>query len=194
MKIGGKSIGRMPWEKASGSGQPTGFTDTRTGKKYTPEDLAVSNSLYNQEYINPWQIPASYEKQISAWASTPGGGDVTKYQLDQQRLSEQSAAGKLQSSLAGQQAGAMSNMALRGGLSSGARERIAQQGLRSSAEAEQALRAEAMGQRSGIQAQGEAARLGALQNLYGQRMSAWAAGQAAKEQNKASRSKFLGIF
>lgn len=96
----------------------------------------------------------------------------TNLMLQQQALQEQQAADKALRDEAGQNASAWSQLAMRGGLSGGERERIATAGARSLAETGQKVAAEGRANRLGILTEAEKERLNTLRALPGMEVQA----------------------
>lgn len=124
-----------------------------------------------------------------------GPSDWAKLMEQSQRLEEQTARGRAGEQQAGAQSSAFSELARKGGLSSGARERLAMQGQRGLTSSMQDISRQGQENRLGIGLQDEQQRLNILSQLPGmevqalqpdfQKVSAW--GQLANaEANKKS--------
>ena len=107
------------------------------------------------------------DKLIARGQAELGDDPMTRKLLEQQKL----ASGEARDQFAGQQASGfasrLSNLGMRGGVSRGARERMATQAGRESALAGQRFNAEDARQRMGIETQGMARQLGLQEKLAG---------------------------
>lgn len=103
---------------------------------------------------------------------------------EKQGLEEQDAISKAVRNAVGSNSSAFSEMARRGGLSSGARERLALSGERAATEGKQGVLRQGMQDRLGITAADEDRKLGILQNLPGMELGL---GQAKSNLDLANR-------
>lgn len=134
-------------------------------------------------------------QKVREYATGSGPSAWGKLMEEQQRMGEQDRRNQAAASSASAQSGAFSQLASKGGLSSGARERLAQQGGRNLSASQQDIARQGQEQRIGIGGQDEAQRLQLLSQLPGmevqalqpefQKTSMWG-NLANAEANKAS--------
>lgn len=175
---------------------------------------AMDNSVQRPNPIDPNSLPSvlpEFDKRVGAMgpSSSPWlGMQLGRQSLDQQNASDQAAVGA-----AGQTAQARTGLAMRGGLTGGAGERLAMTGMRNANQGQADVLRQGMSDRmtAGIDAskaatendwqnqrsnlstwaqlaaseQGQKSQL--MQNNYTQGMQAWAAQQAANAELKAAR-------
>jgi hypothetical protein len=104
--------------------------------------------------------------------------------MEQQQFEEQGARDQLTGQLAGQQGTAFSRLASQGGLSSGARERLAQSGARAGFQGQQGLTRQGIGERLGIRAE-ELGKKQDLQTMLPEMFGSLASGQLGLGQTRS---------
>lgn len=201
---GYRAVEQVAQERRAGILPPgyEGIRDLRTGE------------LLSQFKLDPYQGRAS--QVLSEQAFSQGASPWAQMQMQKQALEESQGIDKVAQEQARATAQAQSQMMRLGGLSQGARNRMAMDQARQAARAQQAVRAQGMGQRLGIEEQdinrkqdllgrfsasemqAQAGNIGALtqdvgrsglfdMERYKKQMEAFGAQQAADAQRAAAR-------
>jgi hypothetical protein len=174
----------------------------------------MDNSVQRPNPIDPNSLPSvmpEFDKRAGAMG--PSSSPWLGMQLNRQTLDQQNATDQAGANAAGQTAQARTGLAMRGGLTGGAGERLAMAGMRNAAQGQSDVLRQGMSDRmtAGIDASKEAtendwnndrAKLSTwaglasseqqqksqlMQNNYTQGMQAWAAQQAANAELQAAR-------
>jgi len=130
------------------------------------ESLLGADGLIGKQYQVGGELNADYLNQMREDGLRKPGEQSQWRQLMEQKV--QGQAGQAMANAQGQTANAMSNMAMKGGLSGGAAERMAGRGAQGALQAGQGV----LGQRLGLDIQDEQMRQGQLQSLGNAEMGA----------------------
>lgn len=133
--------------------------------------LPKSMGAINQYFQPAYQGAQASIKDLAGLAQSQGPTSFAQSQLEAQQTAEQLAQSKAQQQAQSQAQAAQSNLAMRGGISSGSRERIASLGIGNTLAAAQNIGAQGQTQRQAILGADAAYK----QNLLGQLPSQYAA-------------------
>jgi len=147
-----------------------------------------------------FRFPQELYSPLLQTATANGPSQGAQFLTELQKLGEQEQLGKVAGDVNTAAAQAQQRLAMRGGLESGARERIAENLAKQSLFAKQAIRGAGAKERLGILSDDEKQKLALLSGLFGQRLSAFGGAQEAREQALANetgglfnRGGFLGL-
>ena len=199
LKAGMSQYG-SPGESAGGASQqaPSGAPE----RPMTTSLLNDSGLLKSQYQLmarpdvafNPTAINTQAIEELRKRGLATGPTQQAQYLQQQQQLDEQNQLGNAARQQAGASSYAFGQAASHGGLSSGSRERLAQQAVLGLSGARQDVARQGMGQRLGILSNDEAQKLGILQNLPGQELglSGFNAAQEAQKANLGLANREYG--